>query len=168
MYHHLFEDKRFRGHIGVDPLAIARAIRLNVSSGDVVSGGSTLSQQVIRLSRDNPSRTYLEKIWEMILATRLELRYSKDEILALYASYAPFGGNVAGLDAAAWKYYGRPASQLSWAESATLAVLPNAPSLIHPGRNRDALRRKRNFLLDRLAEAGLLDNESTELAGATS
>ena len=159
-----FEDKRFRGHIGIDPLAIARAIRLNVRSGDVVSGGSTLSQQVIRLSRDNPSRTYLEKIWEMILATRLELRYSKDEILALYASFAPFGGNVVGLDAAAWKYYGRPASQLSWAESATLAVLPNAPSLIHPGRNRDALRRKRDFLLDKLAEAGILDSESAGLA----
>jgi penicillin-binding protein 1C len=159
-----FDDKRFRGHIGVDPLAIGRALKLNIKHGSVVSGGSTLSQQVIRLSRDNPPRTYLEKIWEMILATRLEFRYSKDEILALYASYAPFGGNVVGLDAAAWKYYGRPASTLSWAESATLAVLPNAPSLIHPGRNRNTLKQKRDFLLDKLAENGVLDSESARLA----
>lgn len=159
-----FEDKRFYSHPGVDPLAIGRAIKLNLSSGSVVSGGSTLSMQVIRMSRKNPARTYLEKAWEMILATRLELRYSKSEILALYASHAPFGGNVVGLDAAAWKYYGRPADQLSWAESATLAVLPNAPSLIHPGRNRDALRKKRNRLLNKLAEAGIIDQESATLA----
>ncbi|MFK7971005.1 MAG: penicillin-binding protein 1C [Bacteroidia bacterium] len=159
-----FEDKRFYSHPGVDPLAIGRAIRLNLKEGGVVSGGSTLSMQVIRLSRNNPARTYLEKVWEIILATRLEIRHSKSEILALYASHAPFGGNVVGLDAASWKYYGRPADRLSWAESATLAVLPNAPSLIHPGRNRNTLRKKRNFLLERLKEAGIIDAETAELA----
>ena len=76
---------------------------------------------------------------EMILALRLELYCSKDEILSLYASNAPFGGNVVGIDAAAWRYFGRPADELSWAESAMLAVLPNAPALIHPGSRRDQL-----------------------------
>jgi penicillin-binding protein 1C len=158
-----FEDKRFYHHIGVDPLATARALRLNVSEGKVVSGGSTLSMQVIRLSRKGKGRTYLEKIIEMILATRLEARYTKAEILALYASYAPFGGNVVGIDAAAWKYFGRSAHQLSWAESATLAVLPNAPSLIHPGKNRDALKRKRDELLQKMSEIGIIDSLTAAL-----
>ncbi len=159
-----FEDKRFRYHPGVDPLAFGRAIWQNVSRGEVVSGGSTLTMQVIRLSRQGRGRTVWEKFIEMILATRAEVRYSKDEILGYYASYAPFGGNVVGLDAAAWKYYGRGPEQLSWAEMATLAVLPNAPALIHPGRNRDALRAKRNRLLASLVEEGHLDSLSYELA----
>ena len=100
----------------------------------------------------------------MIWATRLELSYSKEEILSLYASHAPFGGNVVGLDAAAWKYYGRNARQLSWAEMATLAVLPNAPALIHPGRNRDVLQRKRDRLLQRLLEVGFMDTTTCVLA----
>lgn len=159
-----FEDKRFYHHIGVDPLATARALRLNLSAGEVVSGGSTLSMQVIRLSRKGKGRTYLEKIIEMIQATRLEARFSKQEILGLYASYAPFGGNVVGIDAASWKYFGRSAHQLSWAESATLAVLPNAPSLIHPGKNRDALKRKRDQLLQKMAETGVVDSLTSALA----
>lgn len=158
-----FEDKRFYYHPGVDPLAILRAFRLNISQGEIVSGGSTLSMQVIRMSRKGKGRTFLEKIIEMIQATRAELRYSKDEILALYASHAPFGGNVVGLDAAAWKYYGRSAHQISWSEAATLAVLPNAPSLIHPGRNRDLLREKRDKLLDRLWEVGEIDSLTAQL-----
>jgi penicillin-binding protein 1C len=159
-----FEDKRFFYHPGIDPLAIARAVRLNLGAGEVVSGASTLSMQLIRLARKGRQRTYFEKIIEMWMALRLEAGYSKEEILALYASHAPFGGNVVGLDAAAWKYFGRPAAQLSWAESATLAVLPNAPSLIHPGKNRQALRNKRNRLLQQLQVAGLLDSASCTLA----
>lgn len=159
-----FEDKRFYRHLGVDPLATARALRLNISAGEVVSGGSTLSMQVIRLSRKGKSRTYPEKIIEMIQATRLEARYSKADILKLYASHAPFGGNVVGIDAAAWKYFGRSAHQLSWAESATLAVLPNAPSLIHPGKNRDILKRKRDGLLIKMYEAGMIDSLTATLA----
>lgn len=89
--------------------------------------------QVIRLARQQP-RTILEKSYEMILATRLEISKSKNEILALYISNAPFGGNVVGLDAAAWRYYGRSPDKLSWGETATLAVLPNAPALIYPGK----------------------------------
>lgn len=159
-----YEDKRFRWHPGVDPLAIARAVRLNLKSGEVRSGGSTITMQTIRLSRGNPDRTVGEKIIEMILATRLELRCSKNEILALYASNAPFGGNVVGLPAASWRYFGRSCEELSWAESATLAVLPNSPALIHPGKGRDKLLEKRNFLLDKLLKDGIIDETECRLA----
>ena len=159
-----FEDKRFYKHWGVDPIATLRALWLNVSQGEVVSGGSTLSMQVIRLSRKGKARTVVEKIREMILATRLEFRHSKEEILSFYASYAPFGGNIVGLDAAAWKYYGREPGKLSWAEMCTLAVLPNAPGLIHPGKNRDLLLKKRNFLLEKLMNDGTIDSTTYELA----
>ncbi|MEM1323115.1 MAG: penicillin-binding protein 1C [Bacteroidota bacterium] len=159
-----FEDKRFYRHIGVDLWAILRAVRQNLSQGRIVSGGSTLSMQVIRLARKGQGRTLYEKVIEAIQATRLELRYSKADILAFYASHAPFGGNVVGLDAAAWRYYGKKPALLSWAEAATLAVLPNSPSLIHPGRNRSALLNKRNRLLLRLHQQGQLDQLSYELA----
>src|SRR5688572_1850740 len=139
-----YEDKRFFSHPGVDVLAMGRAFQQNFQAGRVVSGGSTLSMQVIRLSRKNKSRTVVEKVIELILATRLELRYSKAEILDLYASHAPFGGNVVGLEAACWRYFGRSMRELSWGEAALLAVLPNSPSLMHPGKNRDALKQKRN------------------------
>ena len=159
-----FEDKRFWKHPGVDPLAVARALRLNTQSGEVRSGASTLTMQVIRLSRGNQPRTVREKMLEMVLALRLDAYRSKDDILALYAAHAPFGGNVVGLEAAAWRYFGRNADELSWAESAMLAVLPNAPALIHPGSRRDALLAKRNFLLDKLCAAGYIDTVECELA----
>lgn len=159
-----FEDRRFYVHPGFDPLAFARAIRQNFQNRSIVSGGSTLSMQVIRLARKGKSRTVFEKIIELVLATRLEIRYSKEEILALYASNAPFGGNVVGLDAAAWRYYGKKPESLSWSEAATLAVLPNSPGLIHPGRNRNALLNKRNRLLNRLTEAGIIDETTYQLA----
>ena len=148
-----FEDRHFRWHPGVNPVAMGRALVQNLRSGHVVSGGSTITMQVIRLSRQK-ERTVKQKLIESILATRLELRYSKRRILALYASHAPFGGNVVGLEAAAWRYFGRPASELSWAEAATLAVLPNAPATLHLSRGREELLQKRNRLLKRLLEHG--------------
>lgn len=161
-----YEDKRFYQHIGVDVRALARAFGQNMQAGEVKSGGSTLTMQVIRLSRKNKSRTVLEKLIEVVLATRLELRHSKEEILELYAAHAPFGGNVVGLEAACWRYFGRSMQELSWGEAALLAVLPNAPSLIHPGKNRIALLTKRNFLLDKLQANGVLDAFTCELAKA--
>ncbi len=158
-----FEDQYFYYHPGVNPLAIARAAWQNLRNGQIVSGGSTLTMQTIRLSRNRP-RTVGEKFLEIILATRLELRCSKSEILTLYASHAPFGGNVVGLDAAAWRYFSHPASELSWAEAATLAVLPNAPASIYPGKGREALRRKRNRVLRRLLRQGDIDTTSYQLA----
>ena len=159
-----FEDKRFYRHSGVDMLAIGRAMRQNFSRGRVVSGGSTLTMQVIRLARKDKSRNLWNKFVEAFMATRLELTRSKRDILALYASYAPFGGNVVGLDAASWRYFGKNPRLLSWAEAATLAVLPNSPALIHPGRNREALLAKRNRLLLRLQERGVIDEASYRLA----
>jgi penicillin-binding protein 1C len=145
-----FEDRRFYVHPGVDLPSLGRAMWQNATHGRVVSGGSTLTMQVVRMSRKGQSRNLWQKAVESVMALRVEMRYSKEEILALYASNAPFGGNVVGLDAAAWRYFGREPEKLSWAESATLAVLPNAPSLIHPGRNRSALKAKRDRLLRRL------------------
>lgn len=159
----LFEDKRFYNHPGVDVLSMARAIRQNLTAGKIVSGGSTITMQVIRLSRKE-SRTFFEKILEMVLATWLELRYSKDEILSLYAAHAPFGGNVVGIEAACWRYFGRDASELSWSEAALLAVLPNNPSLIHPGKNREILKAKRDRLLTRLMQSGKMDSTTLELS----
>ena len=153
----LFEDEYFYKHPGFNPISIYKALKDNISSGEVKRGGSSLTQQTIRLSRKGKARTYTEKLKEIILATRLELKYSKDHILAFYSSNAPFGGNVVGLDAASWRYFNRNANDLSWAESATLAVLPNAPSLIYPGKNQERLLRKRNTLLKKLLEKELID-----------
>ncbi len=158
-----FEDRQFWWHPGVNPVAMGRALVQNLRSGHVVSGGSTLTMQVIRLSRQK-ERTVKQKLIESVLATRLELRYSKRRILALYASHAPFGGNVVGLEAAAWRYFGRPASELSWAEAATLAVLPNAPATLHLSRGREELLQKRNRLLKRLLEHGDIGADTYEAA----
>lgn len=158
-----FEDRYFRFHPGVNPLSLGRAMIQNVKSGRIVSGGSTITMQTIRLMRSN-KRTYFEKLIEMILATRLELSYSKNKILALYASHAPMGGNVVGIDAAAWRYFGHDASSLSWAEAATLAVLPNSPSLMHFGRNRDGLMNKRNRLLKSLVDSDVFTETDYLLA----
>lgn len=159
-----FEDRHFRDHFGIRLQSLARAWRQNRKAGKVVSGGSTITMQVARLARGNRSRTYGEKFIEALLALRLELRHGKDEILALFADHAPFGGNVVGLDAAAWRYYGRPADRLSWSESATLAVLPNAPSAIYPGKGHEALRAKRDRLLDRLLRVHAIDSTEWSLA----
>ena len=158
-----FEDQHFRSHWGVNPLSIFRAAKQNLSKQRIVSGASTLTMQTIRLSRKE-SRTFGEKFIEMVLATRLEFSYSKDEILNLYASHAPMGGNVVGIDAAAWRYFGHEASTLSWAEAATLAVLPNSPSAMHFGRNRSKLVDKRNKLLETLRDREILTQVDYELA----
>ena len=153
-----FEDEYFYKHPGFNPISIYKALSDNFKSGKVKRGGSTLTQQVIRLSRKGKKRTYFEKLKELILATRLEFRYSKNKILTYYTSNAPFGGNVVGLDAASWRYFNRNANELSWSESATLALLPNAPSLIYPGKNQEKLLIKRNRLLKKLLENSIIDS----------
>lgn len=153
-----FEDRNFESHWGMSVRGIGRALYQNVKGGRRVSGGSTITMQVMRMARKGKSRNVWQKVVEIFWATRAEWRYSKSEILALWASNAPMGGNVVGLDAAAWRYFGRPAADLTWAESATLAILPNAPSLMHPGKNRGPLLEKRNRLLDRLYEVEEMDS----------
>ncbi|WP_316788445.1 penicillin-binding protein 1C [Pedobacter frigoris] len=158
-----FEDKRFYRHPGVDILALSRAMKLNISVGRVVSGGSTITMQVVRLYR-RESRTMLQKLIEVLLAFRLEFSNSKQDILKLYAANAPFGSNVVGLDAAAWRYFGRSAKSLSWGEMATLAVLPNSPSLVHPGKNSPKLIKKRNDLLDKMVNLNVIDRQTADLS----
>ena len=159
-----YEDKRFWYHPGVDPFALMRAVQLNLTRSRVVSGGSTLTMQLARIARGNQSRTVGQKVIEMLWALYLECSYSKAEILRMYASNAPFGGNVVGLDAAAWRYFGHSAEDLSWAESAVLAVLPNAPAMIHLSKGRKTLLSKRNRLLKQLFEEEIIDASTYELA----
>jgi len=159
-----FEDRHFYRHPGVNPFAIARAIYQNIKKGEIVSGGSTITMQAIRLSRKGQHRSFTEKIIEMILALRLELTSSKNDILTLYASHAPYGGNVVGIDAASWRYYGRGSNELSWAETAALAILPNAPSIIFPGKNQQAFLKKRNRLLAKLLTAKEIDSLTYNLS----
>ncbi len=158
-----YEDKRFYNHPGVDLLAIGRALAQNLEAKSVVSGGSTITMQLMRMIRP-ANRTLGNKLLESIRALRLECTYSKDEILRLYASHAPFGGNIVGLEAAAWRYFGRSANSLSWAEAAMLAILPNAPGLVHMARNRDMLLEKRNRLLVKMEEQGIIDQLNLTLA----
>ncbi|MHB0755142.1 penicillin-binding protein 1C [Polaribacter sp. M15] len=159
-----FEDEHFYKHPGFNPVSMFNALKQNIKAGRVVRGGSTITQQVIRLSRNDRPRTYFEKLKELILASRLEFSASKEEILAFWSSNAPFGGNVVGLDAASWRFFNRQSSDLSWAEAATLAVLPNAPKLIYPGKNQQKLLAKRNRLLKKLLTKKVIDSLTYELS----
>ncbi len=159
-----FEDRRFYHHWGVDLLALARAFWGNLHSGKIQSGASTLSMQVIRLSQPNAPRTYLQKLKEIYFAILLEFRYSKKEILKLYAQYAPMGGNTVGLESACYRYFGRANGSLSWSEASLLAVLPNNPSYLHLQRNQKALIQKRNRLLKRLYQIGELNAQELQSA----
>ena len=158
-----FEDEYFYYHPGFNPVAITKALWENLTTEDR-RGGSTLTQQVIRLSRKNQERTYWEKVIEIFQATRLEVRLSKKEILNLYATYAPFGGNVVGLETASWRYFGLSSQDLSWGQAAALAVLPNAPALIFPGKNEKIFQQKRDRLLRKLFENEVIDQTTYELA----
>jgi len=159
-----FEDRFFYSHPGINLFSIGRAIIQNIKAGAIVSGGSTLTMQVCRLARSQKRRSVKNKLIEMFWALHLELRSSKNEILNLYASHAPFGGNVVGIDAASWRYFAREPNQLSWAESATLAVLPNAPALIYPGRLNQKLKLKRDRLLGKLLTQNEIDSLTYDLA----
>lgn len=159
-----FEDKRFYYHPGVDIAAMSRALTKNIKNKKTIQGGSTISMQVIRLSQQNSRRSIWNKLKESILALRMECSYSKKEIMAMYAGNAPFGSNVVGLEAAAWRYFGRSTDKLSWGEMAALAVLPNSPALVHPGKNRQVLLDKRNWLLDKLLSSKKIDSATCELA----
>jgi len=159
-----FEDKRFYLHNGVDIYALSRALYLNIKHNKIISGGSTITMQIARLSQKNKPRTIFQKTREIFLAWLIEIYYSKDEILSLYSSNAPYGGNVVGLQAASWRYFGRMPNELSWAESCMLAVLPNSPSLVHIGKNRNALKQKRDVLLNRLFVLGYINKETLNLS----
>ncbi len=158
-----YEDKHFYRHPGVNPLAIGRALWQNILEGEVVSGASTLTMQIARMMRQK-NRTLWQKTIEIILAIKLEIKYSKEELMIKYASMAPFGGNVVGLDAASWRYFNRPPYLLSWGESASLAVLPNNPGAIFPGRSKNQYQQKRDLLLKRLLANEIIDTTTYELS----
>jgi penicillin-binding protein 1C len=160
----LYEDKYFYNHPGINPVSLIEAFGRNLKAGKIVSGGSTISMQVVRISRHGKPRNLYQKIIEMALAFRMELSYTKEEILLLYSAHAPFGGNIVGIEAASWRYFGRSSSGLSWADAAVLAVLPNSPSLVNPGKNREALKLKRDRLLKKLFLSKEIDSLSFVLA----
>lgn len=162
-----FEDEYFYYHPGINPVSVVRAAIQNIREGKTISGGSTITMQVLRLAQPAP-RNIFHKIKEMYLAFRLECAISKDSILSIYAAQAPFGGNIVGLEAASWRYFNHPPHELTWGESALLAVLPNAPALVHPGRNRSQLLEKRNRLLNKLHRNKVIDAVTLELALAES
>ena len=159
-----FEDSWFYYHPGINPVSIVRALLNNIKAGKTVSGGSTITMQVARISRGNKSRTYTEKFVEILSALKLELFRSKKRILELYSSNAPFGGNTVGLEAAAWRYTGKSAADMTWAEAASLAILPNSPALVFPGRNQEILKTRRNALLRHLYERKYMDSITLVLA----
>ncbi|VXC82789.1 fused transglycosylase; transpeptidase [Pseudomonas sp. 8Z] len=146
-----YEDRWFRQHPGINPLALARAAWQNLSGGRVVSGGSTLSMQVARLL-DPHARDMAGKLKQLWRTAQLEWHLSKDEILTLYLNRAPFGGTLQGVAAASWSYLGKPPSQLTRAEAALLAVLPQAPSRLRPDRHPERAQAARDKVLRRLAE----------------
>ena len=160
----LFEDQYFNYHPGINPVSIVKAMKANIKARKIIRGGSTITMQLARIHEGNQRRTYVQKCKEIFLAFALELKYSKKELLKLYAQYAPYGGNTVGYCAAAQRYYHKDAALLSWSEAATLAILPNAPSKIYPGKAQEQLVRKRNFLLQKLLAKQLIDSVSCRLA----
>lgn len=148
-----YEDRWFRRHGGINPVALARAAWQRFRHGRVVSGGSTLSMQVARVLEPHP-RTVGGKLRQSLRALQLEWHLDKDEILALYLNHAPFGGTVEGVEAASWAYLGKSSRDLSRAEAALLAVLPQAPSRLRPDRHPEAARQARDKVLDRLVVLG--------------
>lgn len=151
------EDKRFREHPGIDPAAAVRALRANLRSGRIVSGASTLSTLVIKLATSRRGRSLGAKISEGFRALQMERIISKDRILEEYLNRAPFGGNLVGAEAAAERYFGRPAAALSLGEAALLAGIPQAPERWRPDRHPGPARERRDLVLARMERLGLID-----------
>lgn len=152
------EDKFFYHHFGVNPLAIFRAVVDNLAAGKVVSGGSTLTMQLARML-ERRDRTIGAKLIESFRAMQLELKYTKDEILAFYLAIAPYGGNIEGVQSAAFKYFGKPASMLSVGEIALLIAIPKSPNMYRPDRHPEAAVKQRNGVLDKMLAAKLINDD---------
>ena len=150
-----YEDRRFRYHPGVDALAVARAFGQWASNGRAVSGASTLTMQTVRLLEPRP-RTLGAKVTEMVRALQLERRHSKDELLAMYLTLAPFGGNLEGVRAASLGWFGKEPGHLTAGEAALLVVLPQAPSRLRPDRFPAAARTARNKVIALMEKRGVL------------
>ncbi|MGL4262450.1 MAG: penicillin-binding protein 1C [Afipia sp.] len=149
-----YEDKRFRSHIGVDPLAMGRAAVQLVTRGHIVSGGSTITMQVARLMEPRQERSVAAKLRQMVRAVQLERKLSKDQILDLYLTLAPFGGNLEGVRAASFAYFGKEPKRLSLAESALLVALPQSPETRRLDRHPEVAQAARDRVLSRMVEDG--------------
>src|SRR5450755_2906824 len=154
-----YEDKRFSEHHGVDLLALGRAALQFTSSGHIVSGGSTITMQVARLLEPRQQRSFSAKLRQIARALELEHALSKNEILSLYLTLAPYGGNLEGIRAAALAYFGKEPRKLSLAEVALLVALPQSPELRRPDRFPDAAQAARDRVLDRAAAAGVVPRD---------
>jgi penicillin-binding protein 1C len=161
-----YEDKRFWTHHGVDPEALMRAAFQFVSSGHIVSGGSTITMQVARLLEPRRHRSLLAKLHQIVRAFELEHALSKDEIISLYLTLAPYGGNLEGVRAASLAYFGKEPRRLSLAQAALLVALPQSPELRRPDRYAKAARAARDRVLDRVAAAGVLPRDEIAHAKA--
>ena len=160
-----YEDRWFYWHPGVNPMAIARAFRENSKKGRVVSGGSTLTMQIARIMEPK-NRIWYNKLVEVFRAFQLEQRYSKRKLLEIYFNIAPYGGNIEGVAAASWMYFGKEPSQLSCGEAALLAVLPNSPTRLRPDVHPRRARQARDHLLRYVYRRGLIkDREFNEALG---
>ena len=161
-----FEDKRFRQHHGVDPFALGRAAWQLATQGRVVSGGSTITMQVARLIEPRRDRSVAAKLRQIVRAVQLEQTLSKDEILNLYLTLAPFGGNLEGVRAASIAYFGKEPKRLALAEAALLAALPQSPETRRLDRSADAAHKARDRVLDRMVEIGRVPAEDAVHAKA--
>ncbi len=160
-----YEDRRFAEHGGVDPWAVARAAgQFVLAGGRIVSGGSTLTMQVARLMDAGGTRSLSGKLRQIAIARALEKQFSKDEILTLYLTLAPYGGNIEGIRAATLAYFGKEPKRLTTAEAALLVALPQSPEARRPDRDSDAARAARDRVLMRLAAAGAIDEDTAEAA----
>ena len=161
-----YEDKRFYDHHGVDPLAMTRALYQFATRGEIVSGGSTITMQVARLLEPRRKRSLYAKYRQMVRALQLEQAYTKDQILALYLTLAPYGGNLEGIRAASFAYFGKEPRRLTLGETALLVALPQSPEYRRPDRHPDHARAARNRVLDRISNSGIFTPAELEAAKA--
>lgn len=161
-----YEDKRFRTHHGVDPLALSRGLLQLIRSGHIQSGGSTLTMQVARLLEPRANRTLAAKLRQIVRAIEIERALSKDEVLSLYLDLAPYGGNIEGIRAASLAYFGKEPRRLTLGQAALLVALPQAPEVRRPDRAPELARLARDRVLDRFAATGTVSAEDIVLAKA--
>lgn len=159
-----YEDKRFRTHSGVDPMALARAAIQLVANGRIVSGGSTLSMQLARLLEPRKERSFAAKFRQIARALQIERRLSKDAILELYLTLAPYGGNLEGVRAASLAWFGKEPQRLSLSQAAVLVALPQSPETRRPDRHSQTAKSARDRVLARMARAGIIPESEVERA----
>ena len=161
------EDSRFYKHFGIDPIGILRAALINLKNGRIVEGGSTITQQLAKNLYLTHERTFSRKIYEALLTLKLELLYSKQEILEMYLNNIYFGHGTYGIETASKKYFGKSAQDLNLAESALLAGLPRSPEYYSPFRNYEAAKKRQELVLDSMVRAGFINSEECKEAKKT-